>query len=95
MAAAADAKTAGELLRKQQFDAIICDIVLPDGTGYAVMHEARRKGARALGIAMTGYGYPADVEQPKLTGFDYHLMKPVKCEELRSLVEQGRRKHQS
>src|SRR5438309_11822208 len=91
-----DVATAGDLqagidfLDKQQFDAIIADIALPDGTGYALISEARRRGIRALGIAVSGYPYPSDVNEAGVTGFDYHLTKPVDCDDLCSLLEKNR-----
>jgi CheY-like chemotaxis protein len=87
---AADLHTGVDLLSKQSFDAIISDIALPDGTGYALMSEARRRGIHALGIAVSAYPYPSDVDEPGVTGFRYHLTKPVSCDQLCSLLEEGR-----
>jgi len=68
-------------------DVILSDIALPDGTGYALVAEARRRGNRALAIALSGYSYPSDVEIAKLTGFDHHLSKPCDCHYLRTILE--------
>ena len=76
-------------LKKNRFDAIISDICLPDGTGYTLINEARRRGIRALSIAMSGYPYPSNVNQPGVTGFDYHLTKPLDCDDLCSLLKQS------
>jgi len=78
------------LLLTKQFGAIVSDIMLPDGTGYGLMSEARRQGVDVLAIALTAYGYPADVNEPKLTGFDYHLRKPIDCEKLVAILETAR-----
>lgn len=77
-------------LRTQRFGAIVSDIMLPDGTGYGLMSEARRQGVDTLAIALTAYGYPAEVNEPKLTGFDYHLRKPIDCERLVAILETAR-----
>ena len=69
-------------------DVIVSDIGLPDGTGYALVSEARRKGKRVLAIALSGYAYPSDVRIAKLTGFDHHLSKPCDCAYLRSIMGQ-------
>jgi CheY-like chemotaxis protein len=90
VAAAGDLRAGIDLLDKQRFDAIISDFALPDGTGYALMSEARRRGIRALGIALSGYPYPSDVNEPGATGFDYHLTKPIDCDRLCSLLKQSR-----
>src|SRR6202795_4544539 len=87
--AARDLRTGINFLKKNRFDAIISDICLPDGTGYTLINEARRRGIRALGIAMSGYPYPSNVTQPGVTGFDYHLTKPLDCDDLCSLLKQS------
>ena len=68
-------------------DVILSDIALPDGTGYALVSEARRRGKSVLAIALSGYAYPSDVRIAKLTGFDHHLSKPCDCAYLRSILE--------
>ena len=69
-------------------DVILSDIALPDGTGYALVSEARRRGKRVLAIAISGYTYPSDVHIAKLTGFDHHLSKPCDCDYLRTILEE-------
>jgi CheY-like chemotaxis protein len=90
VATAGDLRTGIDSLDKRRFDAIISDFALPDGTGYALISEARRRGIRALGIAVSGYPYPSDVSEPGATGFDYHLTKPVDCDHLCYLLEKSR-----
>jgi CheY-like chemotaxis protein len=85
---AGDLRTAIDLLNTQQFDAIIADIALPDGTGYALISEVRRRGIHALSIAVSGYPYPSDVDEPGATGFHYHLSKPVDCDHICSLLKE-------
>jgi CheY-like chemotaxis protein len=67
-------------------DVILSDIALPDGTGYALVSEARRRGKHVLAIALSGYAYPSDVHIAKLTGFDHHLSKPCDCAYLRTIL---------
>ncbi|MEY2539016.1 MAG: two-component system, chemotaxis family, CheB/CheR fusion protein [Verrucomicrobiota bacterium] len=76
-----------ERLETEPIDVILSDIALPDGTGYALVSEARRRGKNVLAIALSGYDYPSDVRIAKLTGFDYHLSKPCDCHQLRALLE--------
>jgi DNA-binding response OmpR family regulator len=68
------------------FDAIVSDIALPDGTGYALVREAKRRWKNVLAIALSGYSLPGDVHIGRLSGFDYHLTKPVDCQQLRSIL---------
>jgi CheY-like chemotaxis protein len=90
VASAGDLRTGVDYLDKQQFDAIIADIALPDGTGYALISEARRRGMRALAIAVSGYPYPSDVDEPGATGFNYHLTKPFDCNHICALLKESR-----
>jgi DNA-binding response OmpR family regulator len=69
-------------------DAIVSDIGLPDGTGYALISEVRRRGSDVLAIALSGFGLPTEVQAAKLNGFDHHMSKPFDCQQLRSLLEQ-------
>ena len=90
VATARDLQTGIDFLNRQRFDAIIADIALPDGTGYALISEARLRGIRALCIAVSGYPYPSDVDEQGMTGFHYHLKKPVNCDHLCSLLKESR-----
>jgi len=77
----------------EPFDAIIADIGLPDGTGYAVISEAKQRRKAVLGIALSAYGSPSDIQVGKLAGFDHHLTKPFDCERIRSLLTGADRAH--
>ena len=70
-----------------EFNAIICDIGLPDGTGYAVISEAKRRNKEVLGIALSGYSSREDIEIGRLAGFNYHLTKPFDCAKIRLLLD--------
>ena len=77
-----------DCLDSEPIDVILSDIALPDGTGYALVSEARRRGKEVLAIALSGYSYPSEVQVAKLTGFDHHLSKPCDCQQLRSLLQE-------
>ena len=89
VAAAGDLRTALDYLKSDRFDAIVSDIALPDGTGYALIDHARRTGIKANAIAISAYPYPPDVHEPNVTGFDHHLSKPFTPEQLRRVLEPG------
>jgi CheY-like chemotaxis protein len=89
VAVAADLRTALNLLQAQPFEALVTDIALPDGTGYALVSEARRRGINIMAIALTAYRYPTDAEEPRVTGFDFYLRKPLDCVKLRSLLRRA------
>ena len=82
-----DARSALEMINAKEFDVVLCDIALPDGSGYDVIAEAKRK--RALkAVALSGFAERADVERGRRAGFDFHLAKPVDFHELRSVLGQ-------
>jgi two-component system response regulator PilR (NtrC family) len=89
VAVAADLRTALNLLQAQPFEALVTDIALPDGTGYALVSEARRRGINVMAIAVSGYNYPKDAEEPRVTGFDFYLRKPLDCVKLHSLLRRA------
>ena len=82
-----NAQSALETVQSQQFDVVLCDIGLPDGTGYDVITEAKRKQALKA-VALTGFGTDEDIRRGKEAGFDFHLVKPVDFHELRSVLDQ-------
>jgi CheY-like chemotaxis protein len=78
---AADGKSALALAAGQRPDVAFVDIDLPDISGYEVARLLKRQGGIRL-VAVTGYGQPDDVRQALAAGFDLHLKKPVRLEEL-------------
>jgi CheY-like chemotaxis protein len=66
-------------------DVVISDIGLPDGSGYDLMLELRRRYG-LTGIAMTGYGMEADVSRSQQSGFATHLTKPVSLQALETAL---------
>jgi CheY-like chemotaxis protein len=82
-----DAQSALRILDSKEFDVVLSDIALPDGSGYDVIAEAKRKWP-VKAVALTGFGATEDVERGKAAGFDFHLTKPVDFHELRSVLGQ-------
>jgi CheY-like chemotaxis protein len=85
---AADGPTGVELVLRLRPDVTLIDVGLPGLDGYEV---ARRLRASAGGhnlylIAVTGYGLPADQERARQAGFDSHLVKPVRPEQMIALL---------
>jgi CheY-like chemotaxis protein len=64
------------------------DIGLPDMDGYTLARQLRGmpETARAMLVAVTGYGQPDDKARALAAGFDRHLVKPVKLDEVLALV---------
>ena len=81
VAAARDMRSAMEAAEGGQFDLLISDVGLPDGSGLELMTRLRAtSGIR--GIAISGFGMNGDVEKSMQAGFSEHLVKPVNLEKL-------------
>jgi len=79
------AQNAQEIIDSKEFDVVLCDIALPDGNGYDLIAEAKRKRP-VKAVAITGFGTEEDIRRGKEAGFDFHLVKPVDFHELRTVL---------
>ena len=85
VATAENVRTAQELADGQEFDLLISDLGLPDGSGLDVMrHIKERTGIP--GIALSGFGTEEDIRQSRAAGFAEHLVKPVNIATLRAAI---------
>jgi CheY-like chemotaxis protein len=75
------------IMGSNNIDVVLCDIGLPDGSGYEVASRARAKG-HIKAIALTGFGTEQDVQRSKDAGFDFHLVKPINFQELQTVLEE-------
>jgi CheY-like chemotaxis protein len=82
LAQARAALTAGE------WDVLISDIGLPDGTGWDLLEKGHYKRP-PFAIAMSGFGMNADNARSHSAGFRHHLLKPFKAVELEKLLDQA------
>ena len=62
------------------------DIGLPEIDGYEVARRARQRNSSLFLIAITGYGREEDRKRALESGFDAHLTKPVKFDQLWALL---------
>jgi hypothetical protein len=81
------AQNARTLMNTKQFDVVLCDIALPDGSGYDLIAEAKQKQA-IKAVALSGFAATEDIERGRQAGFDFHLGKPVDFHELRTVLGQ-------
>jgi PAS domain S-box-containing protein len=68
-----------------EFELLISDIELPDGSGLELMWKVRSKGA-VMGIALSGFGSSEDIDQSRTAGFAEHLTKPVEFRRLEDAI---------
>ncbi len=68
-----------EAARRHEPHIVLCDLGLPDSTGYVVGSVLRQSGhsSAALLIAVTGHGGAQNRLRALAAGFDEHLVKPV------------------
>ncbi len=84
----ADSKqSAFQFLELKDFDVVLSDIGLPDGSGYDVVSQAKRKQA-VKAVALSGFDREEDIQRGKEAGFDFHLSKPIDFQELRTVLDQ-------
>src|SRR5215216_3137480 len=81
------AQNALSIINSKEFDVVLCDIALPDGSGYDVIAEAKRKRPFKA-VAITGFGGSDDIARGKQAGLDFHLTNPVDFHELRAVLGQ-------
>jgi len=77
---ASDVATALELADSNEFDLLMCDLGLPDGSGHDLMRQLRQRGHTFPGVALSGYGQEEDIQRSREAGFATHLTKPASRE---------------
>lgn len=71
----------------ERIDLVICDIGLPDGTGYDFIRAVRQR-SDVVAIALTGFGMSSDVDRALDAGFNSHLTKPIDLARLEAVMNQ-------
>lgn len=70
---------------EEEFDILLSDIGLPDGSGLELIrriHETRNVPA----LALSGFGMDEDLQRSRDAGFSDHLTKPVSLDRLQSAI---------
>jgi DNA-binding NtrC family response regulator len=83
------AKTALELIDKEEFDLILTDIKLPQMSGMKILKYVKEKYPAMPVVMITAYGtIKQAIEALKMGAMDY-IVKPFNMEELKIIVAQG------
>lgn len=85
---AEDVASALETAKPGAFDLLICDLGLPDGTGWDLMKKLSAR-APVRGIAYTASGSEEDIAKSKRAGFIKHLVKGCSTEELTAVIREA------
>ncbi|MDB6102458.1 MAG: multi-sensor hybrid histidine kinase [Gammaproteobacteria bacterium] len=75
---AAGAASALAAAEREIFDLLVCDLSLPDGSGYELLPEmrSRSKSPEVPAIAISGSVYEDDIARCLTAGFSAHVAKP-------------------
>src|SRR5256885_5188023 len=81
-----DVRSALAVATNTQFDVLVSDIGLPDGSGIDLLKALRAK-REVFGIALSGYGMEEDIRRSGEAGFSHYLVKPVDLNKLDSILQ--------
>ena len=71
-----------------EFDLIVSDVGLPDGSGLELMRRVVSPRGRVPSIALTGYGMEEDIQKSREAGFTAHMTKPIDFAKLEVMIRQ-------
>ncbi|MDQ6624025.1 MAG: response regulator [Verrucomicrobiota bacterium] len=83
---ASNMKSAMQIAEHKTFDVLVCDLSLPDGTGWELM-EALRKKSPVRGIVFSAFDEPEHVERSRAAGFEQHVVKGTTPEALLAAID--------
>jgi len=83
-------ETAVQAVERDQPDAVLLDIGLPDIDGYEVCQRIRCSGIsrQPIVIALTGWGQDKDRDRATVAGFNGHLTKPAEPGRIIALLKE-------
>lgn len=71
-----------------EFDLLLCDIGLPDGSGHDLLRQLRPLQPKMRAIALSGFGREEEVKRSYEAGFSLHLTKPVRLQQVADAISQ-------
>ncbi len=85
--AAENMTAALRIAEEEEFDILLSDIGLPDGSGHELLRRIRAK-REVPALALSGFGMDDDIERSRDAGFADHLTKPVSIDRLQSAIQE-------
>lgn len=79
---ATSGKDALDMAHKSLYDLVLLDLQMPGLDGFQVLQELRKQQYNNPVIALTAHAMDEEKQKTKEAGFDGHLTKPVKYDEL-------------
>lgn len=87
-----DLSTATHLLNQCQPDLLLCNLKLPDGEGYSLLHHCQQLKFSAtqpiLAIGMTDFSWRVERQKAISAGFHYYLFEPMERAALMEAIVQ-------
>ncbi len=87
------AKKAMTALKKQKFDLLFTDLMMPEMDGIELLKYALKTDPSLVVIIMTGYGTIRTAIQAKKAGAFEYILKPFKSSELQKTVSRAMEAH--
>ncbi len=83
-------ESALNLVRTEEFDLLIIDIMLPDGSGYDLALDIRQlpQFRNTPMIALTAKAFAQDAQESMDAGINVHLSKPIQAEQLLNTISE-------
>lgn len=85
---AADGLEGLEVIRKEKPDVILMDIRMPDMDGLTMLEQLRKEGIASKAVVLSAYSDFTYAKRAMELGVNYYLLKPVKIQELRKVLQQ-------
>ena len=82
---AVDIAQAVEMFGQENFDVLVSDMGLPDGSGLDLLPSLQDNPPR-FGIIVSGYGTDEDFERSRAAGYSEHMVKPVDVNQLEAVI---------
>ena len=67
----------------EPFQALVCDLGLPDGNGIDIVLRLKIETPNIAAVALSGFGTDDDIRRSREAGFHEHLVKPASIQDLR------------
>ncbi|HEX4665216.1 MAG TPA: response regulator [Chthoniobacterales bacterium] len=85
---ATDVASALELAGRIEFDLLLCDLNLPDGTGWDLLARLSEKGP-VRAIAFSAFDEPEHIARSEAAGFLEHFVKGRPAEDLLAAIRKA------
>jgi FixJ family two-component response regulator/glycine cleavage system H lipoate-binding protein len=79
-------RTATDKISKNYYPIIVCDIMMPDGNGFQILNELRKKNHKSTVIMTTGYSTVENAVNSLYKGAVDFIPKPFTVDELLSSI---------